>query len=142
MKACKYRCSVIEGSQFEQELKKEGKSAQPITEEEVNILCDKQLLGILNAEALQNTMLFMNTKHSGLRGCDEQHRRNWGDVHLLTDVKGAEYLEYSETDKNENWSRTSESQELTLKFTVSQTIHRTAIQCLLTKFTLRKDLAR
>ena len=34
----------------------------------------------------------------------------WGDVQLLTDVDAAEYLEFSETDKNENRSRTSESQ--------------------------------
>ena len=54
----------------------------------------KQLLRILNAEALLNTMWFMNTKHSALRGCDEHHRKKWGDVELLTDVNGAEYLEY------------------------------------------------
>ena len=110
MKACKYPCSVIEDSQFEQarqalearskELKKDGKGNKPkaaeaITDEEVNILYNKQLLGISNAEALLNTMWFMNTKHFGLRGCDEHRRMKWGDVHMLTDVNGAEYLEYS-----------------------------------------------
>ena len=56
-------------------------------------------------------MWFMNTKHFGLRGCDEHRRMKWGDVQLLTDVNGAEYLEFfRETDKNENRSRTSESQ--------------------------------
>ena len=104
LKACNYACSVIEDSQFEQvrqalevrskELKKDGKGNKPkaaeaITDEEVNILYDKKLLGILNAEALLNTMWFMNTKHFGLRGCDEH-------VQLLTDVNGAEYLEFSE----------------------------------------------
>ena len=89
MKDCKYPCSVIEDSQFEQvrqaldagskELKKDGKGNKPkaaeaITDEEVNILYNKQLHGISNAEALLNTMWFMNTKHFGLRGCDE-HRR-------------------------------------------------------------------
>ena len=39
-------------------------------------------------------MWFINTKHFGLRGCDEHMK--WGDVQLLTDVNGAEYLEYSE----------------------------------------------
>ena len=38
----------------------------------------------------------MTTKHFGLRGCDEHRRIKWGDVQLLTDVNGAEYLEYSE----------------------------------------------
>ena len=111
LKACKCPCSVIEDSQFEQvrqalearskELKKDGKGNKPkaaeaITDEEVNILYDKQLLGISNAEALLNTMWFMNTKHFGLRGCDEHRVMKWGDVQLLTDVNGAEYLEYSE----------------------------------------------
>ncbi|XP_015774306.1 PREDICTED: zinc finger MYM-type protein 2-like [Acropora digitifera] len=110
LKACKYPCSVIEDSQFEQvrqvleaqskELKKDGKGNKPkaaeaITDEEVNILYDKQLLGISNAEALLNTMWFMNTKHFGLRGC-EHRRMKWGDVQLLADVNGAEYLEFSE----------------------------------------------
>ena len=111
LKACKYPCSVIEDSQFEQarqalearskELKKDGKGNKPkaaeaITDEEVNILYNKQLLGISNAEALLNTTWFMNTKHFGLSGCDEHRRMKWGDVQLLTDVNGAEYLEYSE----------------------------------------------
>ena len=76
LKACKYPCSVIEDSQFEQarqalearskELKKDGKGNKPkaaeaITDEEVNILYNKQLLGISNAEALLNTMWFLNT---------------------------------------------------------------------------------
>ena len=34
------------------------------------------------------------------------------------------------------------SEQLNLMLTVSQTVHRTEIQCLFTKFTLRKDLAR
>ena len=38
----------------------------------------------------------MNTKHFGLRGCYEHRRMKWGDVQLLTDVDGAEYLEFSE----------------------------------------------
>jgi len=110
LKACKYLCSVIEDSQFEQarqaieapskELKKDGKgntpkAAEASTDEEVHILYNKQLLGISNAEALLNTMWFMNTKNFGLRGCDEHRRIKWGDVQLLTDLNGAEFLEYS-----------------------------------------------
>ena len=66
MKACKYPCSVIEDSQFEQARQalearsKDGKygkgnkpkAAEAITDEEVNILYNKQLLGISHAEAL------------------------------------------------------------------------------------------
>lgn len=72
------------------------KAAEAIPDEEVNILYDKQLLWISNAEVLLNTMWFTNTKHFGLRGCDEHRRMKWGDVQLLTDANGAEYLEYSE----------------------------------------------
>ncbi|XP_015773759.1 PREDICTED: zinc finger MYM-type protein 2-like [Acropora digitifera] len=111
LKACKYPCSVFEDGQFEQvrqalearrkALKNDGKGNKPkaaeaITDEEVNILYDKQLLGISNAEALLNTMWFMNTKQFGLRGCDEHRRMKWGGIQLLRDVNGAEYLEFLE----------------------------------------------
>ena len=111
LKACKYTCTAIEDSQFDQvrqalearskELKQDGignkpKAAEAITDEEVNALDDKQILGISNAEALLNTMWFMKNKHFGLRGCDEHLRMKWVDVQPLTDMNGAEYLEYSE----------------------------------------------
>ena len=85
----------------------------------------------------------MNTKHFGLRGCDEHRRMKWGDVQLLTDVNGAEYLEYSERQiKREPEPNFGMSEQSNLKLTGSQAVHRTEIQCLFTKFTLRKDLAR
>ena len=63
------------------ELKKDGKGNKPKAAEaitdEVNILSNKQLLGISNAEALLNTLWFMNNKHFGLRGCDEHRRMKW-----------------------------------------------------------------
>ena len=64
----------------------------------------------------------------------------WGDVQLLTDANGAEYLEYSE--KPEPEPSLGMSEQLNLKLSVSQTVRRTEIQCLFTKFTLRKDLVR
>ena len=66
----------------------------------------------------------------------------WGDVQLLTDVNGAEYLEYSERQRKEPEPNLGMSEQLNLKLTVSQTVHRTEIQCLFTKFIVRKDLAR
>ena len=83
--------ACIEDSQFQQlrqalevrskEIKKDSKGNKPkatgaITDEEVNILY---------AEALLNAMRFMNTKHFGLRGCDEHRRMKWGDVQLLNE---------------------------------------------------------
>ena len=67
----------------------------------------------------------------------------WGDVQLLTDVNGSEYLEFSERQtKREPEPNLGMSEQLNLKLTVSQTVYRTEIQCLFTKFTLRRDLVR
>ena len=38
----------------------------------------------------------MNSIHLGLRGCDEHRHIKWGDVQLLKDINGTEYLKYSE----------------------------------------------
>ena len=86
----------------------------------------------------------MNTKHFGLRGCDEHRRMKWGDVQLLTDVNGAEYLEYSERQtKTRTGAEPRNIRAVKPKALNSfATVHRTEIQCLFTKFTLRKDLAR
>ena len=111
LKACKYPYNIIEDKEFEQVrqalearskvLKKDGKGNKPnaaeaITDEEIATLYEKNLLGISNAEALLNTLWFMNCIQFGLRGCDEHRQMKWGDVQLLTDVNGKEYLEYSE----------------------------------------------
>ena len=55
----------------------------------------KNLLGIRTAEALLNTLWFMNSIHFGLRGCEEHRQMTWGDIQLIRDVDRAEYLEYS-----------------------------------------------
>ena len=55
----------------------------------------KNLLGIRTAEALLNTLWFMNSIHFGLRGCDEHRQMTWGDIQLIRDVDRTEYLEYS-----------------------------------------------
>ena len=111
LKAFKYPKSLIEDLEFEQilktlkaqrrQLKKEGKgntpnAAEVITDEEVNILYMKNLLGITTAQVLLNTLCFMNSIHFGLRGCDEHRQMTWEDVQLIRDVDGTEYLEYSE----------------------------------------------
>ena len=77
----KYPGSIIEGAEFEQtrkcleargkQLKKQGKgnkpnAAQALTDDEVNILFEQNLLGISSAEALSNTLWFFNTVHFGL----------------------------------------------------------------------------
>ncbi|KXJ06675.1 Uncharacterized protein KIAA1958 [Exaiptasia diaphana] len=106
-----YPANIIEDKEFEQvraalkakskELKKTGKGNKPnaaeaITDDEISVLYEKELLGISNAEALINTIWYMNTIHFGLRACDEHRQMKWGDVQLKTDTDGTEYLEYSE----------------------------------------------
>ena len=63
---------------------------------EENILYEKNLLGISNAEALLNTVWLFNSVHFGLRGCEEYRQMTWGDVQLHMEADGTEYLEYSE----------------------------------------------
>ena len=81
-------------------LKREGKGNKPrattaLSDEEINILYSKKLLGIASPLALVNTVWLNNMLHFGLRGCKEQRELQWGDVTLKQDSEGKEYLEYS-----------------------------------------------
>ena len=75
LKECKYPVSVIEDVAFERarkcletknkQLKKEGKGNRPnaaeaLSDDEINILYEKNLLGISNGEALINTLWLFN----------------------------------------------------------------------------------
>ena len=62
-----------------------------MTDEKVKILYMKNLLGITSAEALLNTLWFMNSFHFGLRGCDDHQLVTWGDFQLIIEVDGTEY---------------------------------------------------
>ncbi|XP_067022164.1 uncharacterized protein KIAA1958-like [Acropora muricata] len=89
LKKKNYGFSIMEGdAEFEQarkalqskqkDLKQKGKGNTPnasvaLTEEEIKLLYDKELLGTSTPEALLNTIWFNNTIHFGLRGCKE-HR--------------------------------------------------------------------
>ena len=67
-----------------------------LTDDEIEILFDKKLLGISSPQALLNTVWLNNMIHFGLRGCKEQKELRWGDVILKTDSDGKEYLEHFE----------------------------------------------
>ena len=56
-------------------------------------------------------MWFINTKHFGLRGCDEHRRMKWGDVNRC-EWSWISRI-FREPDKNENRIRTSECQSCT-----------------------------
>ena len=58
----------------QRDLKRKGKGNKPnasaaLSEEDIQALYDKELLGSSTAEALLNTVWFNNTIHFGLRGC-------------------------------------------------------------------------
>ena len=155
LKAFKYPKNLIEDLAFEQiikalkarrrQLKKEGKgntpnAAEVITDEEVNILYMKKLLGITTAQVLPNTLWFMNSIHFGLRGCDEHRQMTWEDVQLIRDVNGTEYLEYSErqTDNELQW-KFEISDQSSLKLSLLKTGQMRETLCLFTKFVASKD---
>ena len=111
LKKKNYGFSIMKDAEFEQarkalqskqkDLKQKGKGNKPnasvaLTEEEIKLLYDKELLGTSTPEALLNTIWFNNTIHFGLRGCKEHRNMCWGDVQLRQTTNGEEFLEYSE----------------------------------------------
>ena len=111
MKECKYPVSVNKDVAFERarkclkaknkRLKKEGKGNRPnaaevLSDDEINILYDKNLLEISIGEALINTLWLFNSLNFGLRGCGEHQQMCWKDVQLMKDAGGTEYLHFSE----------------------------------------------
>ena len=108
----KYPVSGIDNKEFNQarkclkarrkQLKKQSKGRKLNTElayKQVNILYEKGLLGISSAEALVNTLWLLNSVHFGLRGCGDHRQMAWGDVKLLQETDGTEYLEFIQNAK-------------------------------------------
>ena len=67
------------------DLKRKGKGNKPnasaaLSEEDIQVLYEKDLLRSSTGEALLNTVWFNNTIHFGLRGCKEHREMCWGDV--------------------------------------------------------------
>ena len=109
-----YPTAIIEGQEFrktretlvakQKELKKAGKgnktkAAHALTDEEVDVLYSKELLGLSSPESLLNTLWLNNTQHFGLRGCQEHRNMRWGNVQLQTSADGTQFLEYTERQK-------------------------------------------
>ena len=106
-----YPTAIIEGQEFrktretlvakQKELKKAGKgnktkAAHALTDEEVDVLYGKELLGLSSPESLLNTLWLNNTQQFGLRGCQEHRSMKWGDVQPKTSADETEFLEYTE----------------------------------------------
>ena len=84
----------------QKDLKWKGKGNKPnasasLSEEDIQVLYEKDLLGSSTAEALLNTVWFNNTIHVGLRGCKKHREMCWGDVKLCQTSTGQEYLEFN-----------------------------------------------
>ena len=63
-----------------------------LSEEEIDILFEKKVLGTSSPQALLNTVWLNNILHFGLRGCTEQQNVRCGDVVLETDSQGRAYV--------------------------------------------------
>ena len=79
----------------QRDLKLKGRGNKPnassaLSEEDIQVLYEKDLLGSSTA------VWFNNTIHFGLRGCKEHREICWGDVKLCQTSTGQEYLELNE----------------------------------------------
>ncbi|VDI32538.1 Hypothetical predicted protein [Mytilus galloprovincialis] len=68
------------------------KRAQPLTDEEIAMLFDKNVLGDNSPKALLNTVWLNNCVQFGLRGVSEHYSLRWGDVTLNTASDGTKYI--------------------------------------------------
>ncbi len=55
-------------------------TAQALSDDDINILYNKDLLGVVKEEALLNTLWLLNSLHFGLCGCDEHRQMCWRDI--------------------------------------------------------------
>ena len=100
-----YVLCLMKNVQFEQtwralqskqrDLKRKGMGNKPnasaaLSEEDIQALFEKDLLGSYTAEALLNTVWFNNIIHFGLLGCKELRQMCWGDVKLFQNFHRAE----------------------------------------------------
>ena len=83
------------------QLKRIGKgnkpnASSPLTDEEMDVLYTKGLLGCATPESVINNLWLNNCVYFGMRGCTENRNLQWGDVKLLSDQSGLEFLELNE----------------------------------------------
>ena len=81
-------------------LKREGKGNKPqasvaLTDNDVDILFSKSFLGSSSAISLLNTIWLNNCMYFGMRGGLEHRTLQWGDIQLLRDSNGREFLQHN-----------------------------------------------
>ena len=69
------------------------KTADPIDDEEIKMLYEKNQLGNTTPDSISNTLWWQFTTHFGMRVNREHYNLCWGDVVLKTDINNKEYLE-------------------------------------------------
>lgn len=82
----------------QKDLKKQGKgwgptTADPIEDEEVNILYESNQLGHSTPDTIINSLWWNLPTHLGMRVNTEHVNLRWGDITLKSDTFGHEYLE-------------------------------------------------
>lgn len=85
----------------QKELKRAGRgnrpnAAEPLNDEQINALWENKQFGCDNPESLINTLWFFTTVGFGLRGYDEHRQMCFGDIMVLRDNEGTEYLQFNE----------------------------------------------
>ena len=85
----------------QKDLKQKGKGnrpqkADPLSDDDINILYDSGVLGVTSPQSLLNTVWFNNAIHLGLRGHQEHYNLCWGDISLHKNPDGTEYLQHYE----------------------------------------------
>ena len=84
-------------------LKKDKKGNRPnraeaVTFDEEDKLWENGDFGVHNPLALTRTMWWYSSMLFGLRGRDESRKMKWGDVKIITDENGEDYLQFEERD--------------------------------------------
>ena len=106
-----YKFSLMTDVQFRQcrdilaakskQLKSIGKGNKPnaadeISDQDINTLYEKQVLGISSPSSIIYTMWLVCTLQFGMRTGKETHDLKWGDIDLRSDEDGTEYIIYTQ----------------------------------------------
>ena len=106
-----YKFSLMTDAQFrrsrdilaakQKQLKCMGKGNKPraadeITDDDINVMYEKQVLGPASPSSLIYSMWMMCTLQFGMRTGKETHDLRWGDVALRIDDDGHEYIVYTQ----------------------------------------------
>ncbi|CAC5392050.1 unnamed protein product [Mytilus coruscus] len=76
------------------------RKADAFTEEEIDQLYSRNLLGTSNPDALINTVWLNNAMHFGMRSSQEHQDMKFGDIEMKVTSGGVQYFEFTERQTN------------------------------------------